>query len=154
MLLLSVLTMFFKGKTNMKLLKKICILSFSMISFISFAEVSVIVNKGNTDVINTKLIKRIYLGKVKSFPSGTKVNVLTLKDDVSATTVFRKSALKKSNSQFQSYWSKLAFTGKGTPPKKMANKDDMINAIKSDVTAIGFVDSAAVTTDVKVVARY
>ncbi|GAW96083.1 MULTISPECIES: phosphate ABC transporter substrate-binding protein [Colwellia] len=138
----------------MKLLKKICIISFSMISFISFAEVSVIVNKGNTDVINTKLIKRIYLGKVKSFPNGTKVNVLTLKDDASATTVFRQSALKKSNSQFKSYWSKMAFTGKGTPPKKMANDADMINAIKSDVTAIGFVDSTVVTTDVKVVARY
>ena len=138
----------------MKLLKKICIFGFSMLSFISFAEVSVIVNKGNTDVINTKLIKRIYLGKVKSFPNGTKVNVLTLKDDASATTVFRKSALKKSNSQFKSYWSKLAFTGKGTPPKKMANDDDMIKTIKADVTAIGFVDSAAVTTDVKVVARY
>ncbi|ALO34177.1 hypothetical protein CMT41_05090 [Colwellia sp. MT41] len=146
--------MFFKGKTNMKFLKKICIISFSMISFISFAEVSVIVNKGNTDVINTKLIKRIYLGKVKSFPNGTKVNVLTLKDDASATTVFRQSALKKSNSQFKSYWSKMAFTGKGTPPKKMANDADMINAIKSDVTAIGFVDSTVVTTDVKVVARY
>ncbi|WP_157466278.1 phosphate ABC transporter substrate-binding protein [Colwellia sp. MT41] len=138
----------------MKFLKKICIISFSMISFISFAEVSVIVNKGNTDVINTKLIKRIYLGKVKSFPNGTKVNVLTLKDDASATTVFRQSALKKSNSQFKSYWSKMAFTGKGTPPKKMANDADMINAIKSDVTAIGFVDSTVVTTDVKVVARY
>jgi len=80
--------------------------------------------------------------------------VLTLKDGTPETEVFRQSALKKSNSQFKSYWSKLAFTGKGTPPKEVNSAADMINAVKADASAIGFIDSAAVTGDVKVVAKF
>ncbi len=123
-------------------------------SFSSFAEISVIVNSANTDQINAKLIKRIYLGKIKAFPNGKKIKVLTLKDGTPETEVFRQSALKKSNSQFKSYWSKLAFTGKGTPPKEVNSAADMINAVKADASAIGFIDSAAVTGDVKVVAKF
>lgn len=138
----------------MNLLKKIFATSIALASFSSFAEVSVIVNNANADALNAKLIKRIYLGKMKAFPSGGKVTVLTLKDDAPATETFRQSALKKSNSQFKSYWSKLAFTGKGTPPKEVASATDMVNAVKADPSTIGFVDSSAVTGDVKVIAKY
>jgi ABC-type phosphate transport system substrate-binding protein len=124
------------------------------LSFSSFAEVSVIVNNANTSNLDAKTIKRIYLGKSKSFPSGEKVTVLTLSDDAKGTAEFRKSALKKSNSQYRSYWSKLAFTGKGTPPKEFANASEVIAAVKADVNAIGFVDSSEVTDDVKVAATF
>jgi ABC-type phosphate transport system substrate-binding protein len=136
------------------MLKKLMITSVLFASFSSFAEISVIVNSANTDQINAKLIKRIYLGKIKAFPNGKKIKVLTLKDGTPETEVFRQSALKKSNSQFKSYWSKLAFTGKGTPPKEVNSAADMINAVKADASAIGFIDSAAVTGDVKVVAKF
>jgi ABC-type phosphate transport system substrate-binding protein len=138
----------------MNLLKKIFTATVLLISFSSFAEVSVIVNNANADTLSAKTIKRIYLGKMKAFPSGSKVTVLTLKDDAPATENFRQSALKKSNSQFKSYWSKLAFTGKGTPPKEVASAADMVNAVKADVSTIGFVDSSAVTGDVKVIATF
>ncbi|WP_286262644.1 phosphate ABC transporter substrate-binding protein [Thalassotalea atypica] len=125
-----------------------------VMNFSSFAAVSVIVNDANTDNLDATTIKRIYLGKIKSFPSGGKVTVLTLNDDAKGTEEFRKTALKKSNSQYKSYWSKLAFTGKGTPPKEFANANDVIMAVKADVNAIGFVDSSEVTGDVKVVATF
>jgi ABC-type phosphate transport system substrate-binding protein len=123
-------------------------------SFASLAEVSVIVNPANADAFDEKTIKRIYLGKIKAFDNGEKIAVLTLSDDAPETELFRQSALNKSNSQFKSYWSKLAFTGKGTPPTEVANSAEMINAIKSDAASIGFVDSSAVTGDVKVIATF
>ena len=95
-----------------------------------------------------------YLGKIKVFPNGEKVTVLTLEDNAPETEMFRESALNKSNSQFKSYWSKLAFTGKGTPPTEVASSADMINAIKADASSIGFIDSSAVTADVKVIATF
>lgn len=138
----------------MNVIKKICVASLVLFSVSSIAEVSVIVNPANAEVLDAKKIKRIYLGKIKAFANGSKVNVLTLKDDAPETEAFRQSALKKSNSQFKSYWSKLAFTGKGTPPKEMSSSADMINAVKSDASSIGFVDSSAVTGDVKVIATF
>ncbi|GLX79624.1 hypothetical protein tinsulaeT_29640 [Thalassotalea insulae] len=138
----------------MKLFKKLFIASVTVTTFSCFAEVSVIVNSSNGDTINQKLIKQIYLGKAKSFPSGNKITVLTLNDDAKGTDLFRQNALNKSNSQYKSYWAKRAFTGKGTPPKELSNANEMINAVKSDAGAIGFVDSSAVTGDVKVVATF
>ena len=123
-------------------------------SFASVADISVIVNPANPDSFDAKTIKRIYLGKIKVFPNGEKVTVLTLEDNAPETEMFRESALNKSNSQFKSYWSKLAFTGKGTPPTEVASSADMINAIKADASSIGFVDSSAVTADVKVIATF
>ncbi|MFD2166562.1 phosphate ABC transporter substrate-binding protein [Thalassotalea euphylliae] len=138
----------------MKTLNKVFALVAVLISFSSVAEVSVIVNSANADAIDAKIIKRIYLGKAKSFPGGGKASVLSLPDSVATTEDFRQKALSKSNSQFKSYWSKLAFTGKGTPPKEIANDGAMIDAVKSDPNAIGFVDSNSVTGDVKVVATF
>lgn len=138
----------------MNTLQKIIVSLVIFTSFSSFAEISVIVNSANADQINAKLIKRIYLGKIKAFPNGKKIKVLTLKDDAAETEIFRQSALKKSNSQFKSYWSKLAFTGKGTPPTEVANAAEMINAVKANASAIGFIDSSAVTGDVKVIATF
>jgi len=138
----------------MNIIKTMCAASLILFSVSSLAEVSVIVNSANTEVFDAQKIKRIYLGKIKALSNGNKVNVLTLKDDVPGTEVFRQNALKKSNSQFKSYWSKLAFTGKGIPPKEVSSSADMINAVKSDALSIGFVDSSAVTSDVKVVATF
>lgn len=147
------LTLFSK-EAVMKLFTKLLMVILVSFSASSFAEVSVVVNSANGDEINAKTIKRIYLGKLKSFPGGARVNVLTLPDSAESTEAFRDKALRKSNSQFKSYWSKLAFTGKGTPPKEIANDAAMIEAVKSDPNAIGFVDSASVTGDVKVVATF
>jgi ABC-type phosphate transport system substrate-binding protein len=138
----------------MNLFKTILTPILLVMSFASLAEVSVIVNPANADAFDAKKIKRIYLGKIKAFSNGDKVTVLTLADDAPETEEFRESALNKSNSQFKSYWSKLAFTGKGTPPTEVSSSADMINAIKADASSIGFVDSSAVTGDVKVVATF
>ncbi len=120
----------------------------------AFAEVAVIVNSANSDDINEKLIKKIYLGKAKAFPSGAKVKVYTLPNSTEDTEYFRQKALKKSNSQFKSYWSKLAFTGKGTPATELDSAADIIAAIKKDPKAIGFVNVNDVNSEVKVVHNY
>lgn len=138
----------------MNLFKTILTTILLVASSASLAEISVIVNTANAESFDNKKIKRIYLGKIKALENGDKVNVLTLEDSAPETEQFRQSALKKSNSQFKSYWSKIAFTGKGTPPKEIASSADMINAIKADASSIGFVDSGAVTGDVKVIATF
>lgn len=138
----------------MKLFKQLFISFCMFVSCFNFAEVSVIVNAGNSSSIDDKLVKNIFLGKAKAFSNGETIDVFTLPDNLAETESFRQMALSKSNSQFKSYWSKLAFTGKGTPAKEFANDDELINAVKNNVNAIGFIDSNKVTADVKVVAIF
>lgn len=135
----------------MKFLNKILVIVMACFSTISFADVSVIVNTANNDAIDAKMIKKIYLGKTKSFPSGNKIKVFSLLSNQTDTEHFRQKALKKSNSQFKSYWSKLAFTGKGTPATELDNAAAIIAAVKNNPNAIGFINSAEVNADVKVI---
>jgi len=138
----------------MNYFNKILVVIGLMLSNYAVADVAVIVNLENGDTIDANLIKKIYLGKAKVFPNGTKVKVYTLSSNQEDTKYFRQKALKKSNSQFKSYWSKLAFTGKGTPATKLDTAADIISAIKKDPKAIGFVNVKDVSSDVKVVKNY
>jgi ABC-type phosphate transport system substrate-binding protein len=46
------------------------------------------------------------------------------------------------------------FTGKAEAPIQVADYSAVINAVKSDANAIGYVDASAVTGDVKVLTQY
>ena len=133
---------------------KMLVITMLVLSQSAFAEVAVIVNSANNNNIDAKLVKKIYLGKTKAFSDGGKVKVYTLPSSQNDTEYFRKKALKKSNSQFKSYWSKLAFTGKGTPATELDTAAEIIAAIKKDPKAIGFVNSNDVNDEVRVVLNY
>ena len=138
----------------MKIFNRILVVALASMSTLCFADVAVIVNSANNDTIDAKLIKKIYLGKAKSFPSGGKVKVFSLSSGQADTEQFRQKALKKSNSQFKSYWSKLAFTGKGTPATELNSAEEIIAAVKKNPNAIGFINLADVSSDVKVAKSY
>jgi hypothetical protein len=55
----------------------------------------------------------------------------------------------RSSTQVSAYWSKLVFTGKGVPPKEVADDAAVIAAVAADASAIGYIDSSSVTGDVK-----
>ncbi|ALO35307.1 hypothetical protein CMT41_11675 [Colwellia sp. MT41] len=138
----------------MNAFNKMLVLTMLVLSQIAFAEVAVIVNSANNNDIDVKLVKKIYLGKTKAFSNGAKVKVYTLPSNQDDTEYFRKKALNKSNSQFKSYWSKLSFTGKGTPATELDTAAEIITAIKKDPKAIGFINSSDVNDEVKVVINY
>ena len=117
------------------------------------AEVAVIVNLTNNDTLNKAQIKKIFLGKLKRFPSGAQTVAITQKSSSSTRTEFDKIVLKKSASQLKAYWSKLLFTGKGQPPKEVLNDAEMIELVASNPNMIGFVDAANVSDSVKVIAK-
>lgn len=115
----------------------------------SLAEISVVVGSGSTIAsADMAELKRLYLGKSKSL-GGTSATPLNQKNG-DTSEAFNKSLLKKSSSQIKAYWSKLVFTGKGTPPKELASDADVISEVGSNPNAIGYINSSAVTGDVKV----
>ena len=120
----------------------------------SIAEVSVIVHIDNNSTFNKKIIKKIFLGKSKSFDNGKVVILLSPKTGSPASVEFNKGVLRKTASQINAYWSKMIFTGKGTPPQEMDSADDIISAIAENKDAISFIDTASVTDAVKVVATF
>lgn len=119
----------------------------------TFAEVAVIVNPANSNQLDANAIKKIYLGKSKSFDDGVKVNPVN-QDGNSVADEFNDKVVGKSGSQLNAYWSKLVFTGKGTPPEKLSNDQAVIDFVSSNTDGIGYIDSAKITDNVKVVGKF
>ncbi|WJG08797.1 phosphate ABC transporter substrate-binding protein [Aliiglaciecola sp. LCG003] len=112
------------------------------------AEVVVIVHPSNENALDTKAVQRIFLGKEKKFSNGTAVYPIN-QTEGAIRSDFDSSVLGRSSTQVAAYWSKLVFTGKGIPPKEVSSDADVVAAVSADPASIGYVDSAAVTGDVK-----
>ncbi|CAM4169904.1 phosphate ABC transporter substrate-binding protein [Pseudoalteromonas byunsanensis] len=134
------------------------VLAVSTLSFFylskATAEVSIIVHPSNASTFDQETIKKIFLGKTKSFSNGRSAILISASSSDPASDEFNTKVIGKSSSQVKAYWSKILFTGKGTPPQEMDSNNDVIAAVSSNPDAIGYIDASAATDAVKVVATF
>lgn len=123
-------------------------LTCSLFSHTSTAEIAVIVHPSNSAELDAKAVKKLFLGKSKSFPNGEHATLYIHGGD--SGKEFNKKVLKKSSSQFKAYWSKLAFSGKATPPKKVGSDEEAKKVVSTDTEAIAYIDAGAVDDTIKV----
>ena len=120
----------------------------------ALADVVVIVHPSNAASVSEDDIGRLFLGKKNKFSDGAKAMPIYLAQGHDAREEFNKKALGKSSSQLKAYWSKLIFTGKGTPPDALGSVEDVIAKVSADPSAIAYIDAGSVTDAVKVVKNY
>jgi len=118
------------------------------------ADIAVIVHPSNANSLEALDISRIFLGKAKSYPDGAQAVPVAQSDAASASDEFNTKVLTKSSSQLKAYWSKLVFTGKGTPPKEVDSDQEMLELIQANPSLIGYVQSTSVNESVRVVATF
>lgn len=135
-------------------LNKITLILIALLSFNALSAIDVIVHPSNKVSMSQSEIARIYLGKAKAFPDGAPVIPINLDESVSVTAEFNKKVLKKSNSQLKAYWSKLVFTGKGTPPKAVDNNQQMLDLIALNPSMIGFIEAGTGGDKVNVIGTF
>ncbi|GHF88371.1 phosphate ABC transporter substrate-binding protein [Thalassotalea marina] len=120
----------------------------------AIAGVDVIVHPSNNNEIDEGTIKKIFTGKAKSFADGSKAIPVTQQDGSAVTDEFNSKVVKKSSSQLKAYWSKLVFTGKGTPPEEAASDAEMLKLVANNPNLIGFVETGKASGDVKVIKSF
>jgi ABC-type phosphate transport system substrate-binding protein len=116
--------------------------------FLSIAqagELAVVVGANSpTASMNADQVSQIFLGK-----SSTLVPID--QNEGTTKTEFYKKVADKELSQVKSIWSKIAFTGKGVPPKEVGGNAEVKKQLASDPKAIGYIDKSAVDGTVKVI---
>ena len=139
----------------MKIIKTLALISTITLSSYTFAEVAVIVSasNGNTSIDQASVAK-IFLGKSKSFPDGAQAVPIDQNDGSASREAFNSTVLGKSASQLKSYWSRLIFTGKGTPPKQSGDDAAIKSLVASNPNMIGYIDAGAVDGTVKIVHKF
>jgi len=123
-------------------------------SFSLSAAVDVVVHPSNANAIDAGEIKKIFTGKTKSFADGSKALPITQADGNPVTDEFNQNVLSKSSSQLKAYWSKLVFTGKGTPPKEVANDAEVVSLVANNPNLIGFVTQGSADGSVKIIQSF
>lgn len=121
---------------------------------LALAEVAVVVNLANPNDLTSADVKRLFLSKRGAYKNGSTATPLNLPLGDPARAAFREKILKKSPSQEQTYWSKLVFNGKASPPKELGSAAEVLATVAADPTALGYLDASLVDDSVKVVLRF
>jgi len=112
----------------------------------------VIVNKANsTSTLSKKQVSNLFLKKAKKWPDGSKAAAIDLKGNNPTRKVFSTEVHGKSTNAVKSYWQQAVFSGKGTPPVEKSSDADVINFVKQNSGAIGYVASGTNTSEVKTI---
>lgn len=117
------------------------------------ADLLVIVHPDNPNKIDAKFVKNLYLGKESRFENGDIAEPVMLGEKDSLTKLFMKEVLRQKPVQFKRLWSKLLFTGEGTPPAEFDSQEALIQAVMSNPKLVGYIDADNYTNDVRAVLR-
>lgn len=126
----------------------------SLLPMFVCAEQVVIVHPSNTSALSDTDVANLYLAKTKTFPNGANATPLNLNDSSPLRSTFENSVVGRNESQMRAYWSRLLFTGKAVPIRQIDSDSQMVEAVASDPSAIGYVDKASVTDSVKVILSF
>lgn len=117
----------------------------------ALADLVVIANKAGPDAMTKEQVADVFLGKATSLPGGTGAAPMDLPESNAMREEFYTKTTGKSAAQVKSYWAKMSFTGKGTPPKEAGSSAEVKKAVAANPGAIGYVEKSAVDGSVKVV---
>jgi len=114
------------------------------------AEVVVIVNKAGPDSLTKEQVADIFLGRTTTLPGGAGTAPQDLPESNALRDEFYSKVTGKSAALAKSHWSKMAFTGKGTPPRE-GSSADVKKAVAATPGGIGYVEKAVADSSVKAV---
>lgn len=107
------------------------------------AEVVVVAGAASSASLTKEQIADVFLGKTPGLTPVDQAESSPLREE------FYTKVVGKSAAQAKSYWSKLAFTGKGTPPKEMASSAEVKKALAANPALVGYIEKSAVDASVK-----
>ncbi|WP_290582023.1 hypothetical protein [Ketobacter sp.] len=118
------------------------------------AGIVVIVNNENpVSELSKREIIDLYMGRNLYFSDGK----LALRLDHPPTSgereQFYQTLVKKSVAQMNAYWAKLLFTGRASPPLLMGDSEQLLDTVRNNRNAIGYIDESNLDDSVKVVGR-
>lgn len=120
---------------------------------VSLAGEIVIITNQNVPVsaLDQTDLKQIFLGNKTSWDNGDAI-IFVVQDETEASETFLKTYVKKSASQYNNYWKKQVFTGKGKAPESFSSEQDLVRFVSQTPGAIGYVSSGIDTGTTKKIA--
>lgn len=117
------------------------------------AEVVVVVSVENpVESLSRPELVDIYLGRLNTFPNGQSIVPVNQRESSPAYLEFYRSYLGRTLAQIKAHWSKLIFSGRGQPPRAVADNKAMAEFVAKNPRAIGYLSHELVDKRLRVVA--
>jgi ABC-type phosphate transport system substrate-binding protein len=118
------------------------------------ADVVVVVSaKCAVSTLSKDQVTDIFLGKTARFPDGAQAVPIDQTEGSPARDEFYAKFANKSPAQLKAHWTKIIFTGRGQPPKSVANSVEVRKLIAANPQAISYIERSAVDSTVKVIVQ-
>lgn len=116
------------------------------------AGVKLVVHASNSvDSISKDKVADLFLKRVTRWENGRAVTPVDQSEKSPVRGAFTKDLLDKEVVWVKSYWQKMIFSGRGTPPAELKSDSEVLDLVKSNADAIGYVaDTATIPGGVKV----
>jgi hypothetical protein len=112
----------------------------------------VIVNVANPTIeLSRKDVIGLYMGRTHAFENGNRVAALDLPRESDTRVRFYKWLTGMSPAQINTYWARLIFTGRTSAPMPQPDETAMLEAVRHNPDAIGYLSYKPSISDVRVV---
>jgi ABC-type phosphate transport system substrate-binding protein len=113
------------------------------------AQLAVVVNPTNAvDELSADALRRLFLGQVTTFPTGSRARLAT---HTGSADAFSREALGLQREVVRSRWMAMTFRGEATSiPSDYASPDDVKRFVREHADAIAYLPLADVDASVKV----
>ena len=95
-------------------------------------------------------IKQIFLGKKTIWDNGSKI-VFVVQKRTEVSEWFLKTYVMKNAYQYDIYWKKRVFTGRGKAPKSFSSDQEIVQFVSETPNAIGYVSTGTDTGKAKII---
>ena len=115
------------------------------------AGVKIVVHTTNAlNSISKAKVADLFLERVTRWENGRAVTAVDQSEKSAARVAFSKDLLGKEVVWVKSYWQKMIFSGRATPPAELSSDTQVLEFIRTNPDAIGYVsDSATIPAGLK-----
>jgi ABC-type phosphate transport system substrate-binding protein len=130
---------------------KIMVLAMCLGGSLARAEVVAVVSaQSPIPALTQAQIADIFLGKLTRLPGGLLAVPLDQVEGSPTRDEFYQRVTGKSPAQLKAFWSKLIFTGRGRPPKAVADSSQVLKYVRENPAAIGYVERKYADASVRI----
>jgi len=116
------------------------------------ADTYVVVHATNpVKALSQKEVTDLYMGRSRAFPNGDFALVFDLPRDHALRATFYQQLVGMSPAQVNSYWSRLMFTGQTMPPQPLPTEAAVLDMVRRNPSAIGYLADEPADRGVRVV---